>query len=48
MAKHIAKFLQKEEFEILFTEEEAQKVIHPHTDPLVIELNIANVGKNMQ
>ena len=42
MTEHIAKFSLKVEFEISFTEEEARKVIHPNTDPLVIKLKIAN------
>ena len=42
MTEHIAKFSLKVEFEISFTEDEARKVIHPNTNPLVIKLKIAN------
>ena len=43
MTEHIAKFSRNEGFDISFPEEEARKVIHPHTDSLMIEIKIANI-----
>ena len=42
MAEHITKFSRIENVAIMFTEEEANRVLHPHNDSLVVSLKITN------
>ena len=42
MAEHMAKLSRREKIIISFTNDEARRLIHPHTDALVVTLNIAN------
>ena len=42
MAEHVAKLSRRENTIISFTDDEARRLIHPHTDDLVATLNIAN------
>ena len=42
MAKHIAKLSKRENTVIFFTDDEARRLIHPHTDALVVTLSVAN------
>ena len=42
MTEHIAKFSRVENVAITFTEEEADRVLHPHKDALVVSLKITN------
>ena len=42
MAKHVAKLSRRENTVISFTNDEARRLIQPHTDALVVTLNIAN------
>ena len=41
MTEHIAKFSRVENVAITFTEEKADRVLHPHNDALVVSLKIA-------
>ena len=42
MAEHVAKLSRRENTVISFTDDEAQRLIHPHTDALVVTLSVAN------
>ena len=42
MAEHVAKLSKRENPVISFTGDEARHLIHPHTDALVVTLNVAN------
>ena len=42
MAEHVAKLSRRESTVISFTDDEARCLIHPHTDPLVVTLSVAN------
>ena len=42
MAEHVAKLSKKENTVIFFTDDEARQLIHPHTDALVVTLNVAD------
>ena len=42
MVEHVAKLSRRENTIIFFTDDEARRLIHPHTDALVVTLNIAN------
>ena len=42
MADHVAKLSKRESTVISFTDDEARPLIHPHTDALVVTLNVAN------
>ena len=42
MAKHVAKLSRRENTVISFTDDEARRLIHPHTDALVVTLSVAN------
>ena len=41
MAEHMAKMFRRESLVISFTDDEARRLIHPHTDALMVTLNIA-------
>ena len=42
MAKHVAKLSKRESTIIFFSNDEARRLIHPHTNALVVTLNVAN------
>ena len=42
MVEHVAKLSRRKNTIISFTDDEARRLIHPHTDALVVTLNIAN------
>ena len=42
MAEHVAKLSKRESIVISFTNDEARRLIHPHTDALVATLGVAN------
>ena len=42
MAEHVAKLSMRENMVISFTDNEARRLIHPHTDTLVVTLSVAN------
>ena len=42
MAEHVAKLSKRENIVISFTDDEAQQLIHPHTDALMVTLNVEN------
>ena len=42
MVEHVAKLSRRESPVISFTDDEARHLIHPHTDALVVTLNVAN------
>ena len=42
MAEHVAKLSKRENTVISFTDDEARRLIHPHTDALVVTLSVAN------
>ena len=42
MAEHVAKLSRRENTVISFTNDEARRLIHPHTDALVVTLSVAN------
>ena len=42
MAKQVAKLSRRENTIISFTDDEARRLIHPHTDALVVTLSVAN------
>ena len=42
MAEHVDKLSKKENMVISFTDDEARRLIHIHTDALVVTLSVAN------
>ena len=42
MAEHVAKLSKRENIVISFTDDEARRLVHPHTDALVVTLSVAN------
>ena len=42
MAEHVAKLSKRENTVISFTDDEARRLLHPHTDALVVTLSVAN------
>ena len=46
MAEHVAKLSRRENMVISFIDDEARRLIHPHTDALVVTLSTAN-GKGL-
>ena len=42
MAKHVAKLSKRENIVISFTNDEARRLIHPHTNALVVTLSVTN------
>ena len=42
MAEHVAKLSKRENTVISFTHDETRRLIHPHTDALVVTLSVAN------
>ena len=42
MAEHVAKLSRRESPVISFTDDEEGRLIHPHTDALVVILNVTN------
>ena len=42
MAEHVAELSKRENTVISFTDDEALRLIHPHTDALVVTLSVAN------
>ena len=42
MAEHMAKLSKRESIVISFMDDKARRLIHPHTDALVVTLNVAN------
>ena len=42
MAEHVAKLSRRKNTVISFIDDEARRLIHPHTDALVVTLNVAN------
>ena len=42
MAEHVAKLFKRENTVISFTDDEIRHLIHPHTDALVLTLNVVN------
>ena len=42
MAEHVSKLSKRANTVITFTDDEARRLIHPHTDALVVTLSVAN------
>ena len=42
MAEHVAKLSRRENTVVSFTEDEARRLIHSHTNALVVTLSVAN------
>ena len=42
MAEHVAKLSKRENTIISFMDDEARRLIHPHTDALVVSLSVMN------